>query len=129
MKILDVKSMRRPMPLIETKKSLKELKVNETLKVIIDNETSVKNIVHFLNDNRVPEKQSVEGGIFELIVSLAVESTDTVDETIYCSTPDNKGNSYVVLFAKTGLGEGSDELGEALTGAMIHTLKSMDILP
>ncbi len=129
MKILDVKGMRCPMPLIETKKALKELKDNETLKVIIDNETSVKNIVHFLNDNKVPVKQSTDGGIFELIVSQAAESLDKVDEATYCSTPDSKGNSYVVMLAKNRLGEGSDELGEALAGAMINTLKSMDTLP
>ena len=39
------------MPLIETKKALKGLQENESLKIIIDNETSVKNVVHFLNDN------------------------------------------------------------------------------
>jgi len=129
MKTLDVKGMRCPMPLIETKKALKELKDDETLKIILDNETSVKNVVHFLNDNNVPLKQSTDGRISELIVSQAAESIEQVDETAYCAPPEKKGDSYVVLLAKNRLGEGSDELGEALAGAMINTLKSMDTLP
>jgi len=129
MKILDVKGMRCPMPLIETKKALKDLGDDETLKIILDNETSVKNVVHFLSDNKVPVKQSTDGGVFELIVNPVAGSLDEVDETAYCVAPANKGNSYVILLAKNRLGEGSDELGEALAGAMINTLKSMDTLP
>jgi selenium metabolism protein YedF len=129
MKILDVKGMNCPMPLIETKKALKDLGADETLKVILDNETSVINVVHFLNDNNVPVKQSSKGGVYELIVSQATENLDKVDETAYCALPSSKGNSYVVLLAKNRLGEGSDELGEALAGAMINTLKAMDTLP
>jgi selenium metabolism protein YedF len=129
MKILDVKGKRCPLPLIETKKALKDLGVNETLKIILDNETSVKNVMHFLNDNNVPVKQSSDGVISELIVSQVAESLEEVDETAYCAAPEPKGNSYVVLLAKNRLGEGSDELGEALAGAMINTIKSMDTLP
>ncbi len=129
MKILDVKGMRCPMPLIETKKALKDLGDGETLKILLDNETSVKNVVHFLNDNNVPLKQSSEGGVSELVVSQAAESLEEVDETAYCAPSAVKGNSYVVLLAKNRLGEGSDELGEALAGAMINTLKAMDSLP
>jgi len=129
MKILDVKGKPCPMPLIETKKALKDLNSDETLKIIIDNETSVKNVMHFLNDNKIPVRQSGEAGIFELLVSKTDENLEEVDETAYCSPGTEKGSSYVVLLAKNRLGEGSDELGEALAGAMINTLKSMDTLP
>jgi selenium metabolism protein YedF len=132
MEILDVKGLNCPMPLIKTKKALKELKDTESLKIIIDNETSVKNVLHFLNDNTIPVKQTKAGGIFELIVSQGIESIESlenVDETTYCTTSFQKRDSYVVLLAKNQLGEGSDELGKALAGAMIDTLKSMDTLP
>jgi len=129
MKILDVKGKRCPMPLIETKKALKELDADETLKVIIDNETSVKNVVHFLNDNNIPVRQTGDAGIFELVVSQTNDNLEEVDETAYCSPSGTTGNKYVVMLAKNRLGEGSAELGEALAGAMINTLKSMDSLP
>lgn len=130
MKILDVKGKRCPMPLIETKKALKGLQANESLKIIIDNETSVKNVVHFLNDNNIAVGQNTEtDGIYELIVNTTETIPEEVDETAYCSSSGEKGNNYVVMLSKNRLGEGSDELGEALVGAMINTLKSMDTLP
>ena len=130
MKILDVKGKRCPMPLIETKKALKGLQANESLKIIIDNETSVKNVVHFLNDNNIAVGQNTEtDGVYELIVNTTETIPEEVDETAYCSSSGEKGNNYVVMLSKNRLGEGSDELGEALVGAMINTLKSMDTLP
>ena len=131
MKILDVKGKGCPMPLIETKKALKGLQVNESLKIIIDNETSVKNVIHFLNDNNIAVGQNTEtDGVFELIVNTTETIPEEVDETAYCSSSScEMGIDYVVMLTKSRLGEGSDELGEALAGAMINTLKSMDTLP
>ena len=48
MKTLDATGLKCPMPLIETKKALKEINKDEALRIIIDNETSVKNVEHFL---------------------------------------------------------------------------------
>jgi len=121
--------MRCPMPLIETKKALKELDDNETLKILIDNETSVKNVVHFLKDNNIPVSQELNNGLWELTLNKGESDLETVDETAYCATPATGDGSYVVLLAKNRLGEGSDELGEALAGAMINTLKAMEPLP
>ena len=120
------------MPLIETKKALKGLQENESLKIIIDNETSVKNVVHFLNDNNIAVGQNTKAdGVFELIVNTTEAIPEEVDETAYCSTcaSNEKRDNYVVRLAKDRLGEGPDELGEALAVAMINTLKSMDTLP
>ncbi len=35
----------------------------------------------------------------------------------------------MVVYAKDRIGEGSDELGNALVGAMLNTIKEMDTLP
>jgi len=130
MKIVDVKGMKCPMPLIETKKALKELEKDETLKIIIDNETSVKNVSRFLSDNNIPVHQIEKNGIFELTVNKLTEELISPDAASYCTTePVSKDNSYVVLMAKDRLGEGSDELGQALAGAMLNTLKSLGKFP
>jgi len=47
MKTIDVRGKQCPMPLIETKKALKETEENENLKILIDNPTSAKNVTHF----------------------------------------------------------------------------------
>ena len=118
------------MPLIETKKALKEIKEGETLKILIDNETSVKNVTHFLKDNSFPVEQVKNGDVYELVVNkTGDDSFETVDEVAYCETPSTKDKSYVVVYAKDRIGEGSEELGNALVGAMLHSIKAMETLP
>ncbi len=130
MKILDAKGLKCPMPLIETKKALKEIEVDETLKILIDNETSVKNVTHFLNDNNIPVQQNKKDGIFELVVNKTEDdSYETSDAEAYCEVPAAKDNSYVVMLAKDYLGEGEHELGHALVGSMLNTINSMERLP
>lgn len=130
MKTLDVKGLKCPMPLIETKKALKEIKVDETLKIIIDSETSVKNVTHFLEDNKIPVSQNKKNGVFELTVNKPEdESFETSDAEAYCEVPAEKDKSFVVMLSKDHLGEGSHELGQALVGSMLNTIKAMEALP
>lgn len=129
MKILDVKGMKCPMPLIETKKALKGIEKDEALKIIIDNETSVKNVEHFLTDNGMEVSKSEKNGIWEIVVNKNDNDLEDVQAEAYCSTSVEADKSYVVMLAKDRLGEGSEELGIALVGAMLNALKSMDTLP
>jgi len=129
MKIIDVKGKQCPMPLIETKKALKETGENEIFKILIDNPTSAKNVTHFLNDNQISYSENKNGEIIEIIVNNEGKNLDEVDETAYCAIEPVKPENFVVLMAKDRLGEGSDELGEALAGAMINTLKAIEPLP
>jgi len=129
MKILDLTGLKCPMPLIETKKALKTLENESTLKIIIDNETSFKNVTHFLNDHNISVIRNQQGKLFELLINppenLDVESSDPA---LWCE-PESDGDNFVIFFSKDRIGEGSEELGHALVGAMLNTLKSTDRLP
>lgn len=129
MKTIDVKGKQCPMPLIETKKALKEIGENESLQILIDNPTSAKNVSHFLNDNNISFTEQKNGSVIELMVNHNGKSLEEVDETAYCEVDLPQAANYVVLMSKDRIGEGSDELGEALAGAMLNTLNSMDPLP
>lgn len=129
MKVIDVKGKQCPMPLIETKKALKEAADKESIKILIDNPTSVKNVTHYLSDNQISFVEQKSGEVIELIVNKNGEDLEDTDETAYCTTDIPQPENYIVLMAKDRIGEGSDELGEALAGAMINTLKSMNPLP
>ena len=129
MKTLDAKGLKCPMPLIETKKALKEIEKDEALKIIIDNETSVKNVEHFLTDNGMEASRTEKDGIYEIIVNKQDGDLDEVQAEAYCATPENQDNSYVVMFAKDRLGEGSEELGNVLVGGFLNTIKERDVLP
>ncbi len=132
MKILDLKGLKCPMPLIETKKALKEIEKDEVLKIIIDNETSVKNVEHFLTDNGMEVSRSEKNGIYEIVVNKQEGDLEDVHAEAYCSTcstATETDNSYLVMFAKDRLGEGSEELGNVLVGGFLNTLNERDVLP
>jgi len=129
MKIIDVKGKKCPMPLIETKKALKELTADESLKVILDSETSVQNVLKYLKDNGISAEQKKKGSEFELLVSKSgqIETLSEVDP--YCETSVSTDKSYVVVFAKDRIGEGDNELGLVLAGSLLNTIKEYDVLP
>lgn len=129
MKILDAKGLKCPMPLIETKKALKEIEKDETLKIIVDNETSVKNVEHFLTDNGMEVERSEKNGIFEIVVNKQDGDLEDVQAEAYCTPSGEPDNSYAVMFAKDRLGEGSDELGNVLVAGLLNTIKERDVLP
>ncbi len=129
MRTLDVKGLACPMPLIKTKKALQELEKDETLKVIIDNDTSVSNVLHFLNDNDIPVTQKKEGGITELTVNKTDANIDDVEVDQYCEVDLPATNDFVLVFAKNRIGEGNEELGKMLVKGFLDTFNEMDRLP
>jgi selenium metabolism protein YedF len=129
MKIIDVRGKKCPMPLIETKKALKELAEGESLKVVLDSETSVQNVMRYLKDNGITAEQQKKGSEFELLVSKSgkIETLSEVDP--YCEAPVPTDKSYVVVFAKDRIGEGDNELGLVLAGSLLNTIREYDVLP
>ena len=129
MKVLDVIGLQCPIPLIETKKALKDIEPTESLKVITDNITSVKNIMHFLTDNSIPAVKKQVGDYYEIIINNPELDLEDVDEKAYCTPALPVDNSYVMVFSTDSIGQGSHELGFALIGALFATLKNTDNLP
>ena len=129
MKTVDARGLKCPMPLIETKKALMDAASGESLRILIDNETSVKNVTHYLEDNGIAIEKSKEGDTWQLSVNRGEENIASTAPEEYCEVPGDNGLNYVVLLAKNRIGEGSDELGEKLVGSLLESLKAQDVLP
>jgi selenium metabolism protein YedF len=129
MKIIDVKGKKCPMPLIETKKALKEIGNDESLKVILDSETSVQNVMRYLKDNNILAEQQKIGNEFEVLVKGFGNSAELTDVEPYCETSTQVDKSYIVVFAKDRVGEGDEDLGLVLAGSLLNTIKEYDVLP
>ncbi|NOX48559.1 MAG: sulfurtransferase-like selenium metabolism protein YedF [Chlorobi bacterium] len=129
MKTIDVKGMQCPMPLIETKKALKGIEEGESLKIIIDNATSVTNVLRFLGDNGVPVTKSQNGHITELTVNKQGSEIENAEVDEYCEVDLPLDNNFILVFAKNRIGEGAEELGEMLVGGFLKTFKEMEKLP
>ncbi len=69
MKTIDAKGQLCPMPLIMTKKALSEMAGNETLEILIDNDTSVKNVSRFLNEHQMTVNSEKQGEVYRLLVT------------------------------------------------------------
>jgi selenium metabolism protein YedF len=129
MKTVDAQGKMCPMPLIMTKKALSEISENETLEILIDNETSVKNVSRFLEEHNMSISTEKQGKVFRLKVSKTGVIPEETKAEDYCETPVPVSSDYVIAIQKNKLGQGNDELGELLIKGFINTLPEMDNKP
>lgn len=129
MKTVDAKGLKCPMPLILTKRALLEIDRDETLEILIDNETSVKNVSRFLTEHQMRVSTENQGGIYRLTVSKTGIITEQARAEDYCGLPQQEPGDYLVCFQKNIVGESSDELGTRLIQLFINTLPDIDHKP
>lgn len=129
MKTIDAKGKLCPMPLIMTKKALGELTENESLEVIMDNETSVKNVTRYLEELGMKPVIEKKDSIFHVFANKTSEVSENVKVEDFCTIDNDKLSDYIISFQKNKLGEGSDELGTILAKAFINTLPEIEVKP
>ncbi|HNW97481.1 MAG TPA: sulfurtransferase-like selenium metabolism protein YedF [Bacteroidales bacterium] len=129
MKIVDAKGKLCPVPIIMTKKAINEIKENESLKILIDNETSVKNVTRFLEENGMKVHTEKKGNVFELTVNKTGNIPESANAEDYCQVEDVKVSNYVVSIQRNRLGDGAEELGTILIKGFINTLPEIDVKP
>jgi len=118
------------MPLIQTKKALKEISKDEALKIIIDDKESKTNVMRFLKDNEVEAVLKEKDGIFEIIANKSEDDIELNDAEAYCEiSPEEVKNDYVMVFGKNYIGEGSEELGKVLMGGFLEAILYQDDRP
>ncbi|HOY30558.1 MAG TPA: sulfurtransferase-like selenium metabolism protein YedF [Bacteroidales bacterium] len=129
MKTIDAKGKQCPMPLIMAKKALEEIAVDETLEILIDNETSLKNVTRFLEDNGMKTIIQTLAGVFHLFVNKTGEFSKYSKSEDYCEISTAGTSDYVIAFQRNFLGDGDPELGKILLKAFINTLPEIENKP
>ena len=129
MRTVDAKGKLCPMPLIMTKKAIDEIKENESLKILIDNDTSVKNVTRFLEEHGMKVNTEKNGNVYELIVNKTGDIPEGTKAEDYCSVEDAKLTNYVVAIQRNKLGDGAEELGTILIKGFINTLPEVTLKP
>lgn len=128
MKVINCKGLICPMPLIETKKAIKESKVGDMLVVEVDNETSFNNLSHFLNDNGLTFDYKQDASLYRLTFEVK-ELASKPNEMPNVAIPIvNKGN-YIVVIDSNSMGYGNEDLGKILIKGFINTLDQLESLP
>ncbi len=131
-KVIDCKGMLCPKPLIETKKALKESKVGESIEIILDNDTSCKNVLHFLNDNGVKNTITQEGKLFRVHITVPErlsQPTKSVDEYCEIQPISNSKGNYIIVLSSHIMGKGNDDLGKILMKGFLNTVPELNPLP
>jgi selenium metabolism protein YedF len=127
--IVDARGLACPQPVILARKALE---AHGRIVVMVDNPTAVENI------RRLGAKMGCEmvleekgGGIVHvhLIRGETAPPEEADLEGLAVCTPAGGGDPYVVSLPENRMGRGSEELGEILMKAFVHTLTQLDPLP
>ncbi len=130
MKIIDCKGLICPMPLIETKKAIKESGLGEELQVIVDNETSFNNVSHFLKDNGYVFNHTKDDKVYSIVFNTNKLEVKKVEKQPSAQTISNtsKGD-YIIVLTSNSMGSGDDDLGKLLVKGFLNTIDQLDSLP
>ena len=129
MNYVDTRGKLCPIPLIMTKKALSEISGDNSLRVMIDNETSVKNVSRFLEEHNMKVLTEKQGDTYLLTVNKTGVIPQESKPEDYCNVPSPAKYDYVIAIQKDMLGYGSDELGRLLIKGLINTLPEIDHKP
>ena len=131
-KLVDCRGMVCPQPLVETRREIKKSNPGEAITVVVDNSTSLKNILRFLEDNGVEcvVKQEAESSSITFNVPLQMTQPDKRAEE-YCdvSPKPDVNSGFIVLLNSATMGMGNDELGKILMKGFLSTLLELKATP
>jgi selenium metabolism protein YedF len=128
MKIIDCKGLVCPMPLIETKKKIKESALGEEIQVEVDNETSFNNLSHFLTDNGLTFEYKKEASVYQIRFILNKLQSNTSSQVTDIKPKSNIGN-FIIVLSSNFMGSGNDDLGKLLLKGFINSIDQIESLP
>ena len=129
MKKVDTRGKKCPLPIIETRKALKESAPGEPFAVITDNSTSFSNISRFLKDNRIDYSCEENNGTWTFTVNSASGATELTEAENYCEIDPPANEGFAVVISSDEMGSGDPVLGKKLMKSFFIALSCMDIPP
>lgn len=119
-----------PIPVVKTKKAVEALTADDTVEVLVDNETAVQNVGRFAQSLGFTVKSEKLGeGQYRVCFDAkkgAAEGSAPAES--FCSVSAAKKNTVVVV-SSDKMGEGSEELGGILIKSFFYALTQQDELP
>jgi len=120
-----------PLPVIEAKKAIEEMKGMGVVEVSVDNEIAVQNLRKLAAHKKLEssdEKRSDNLYIVKIAVNNEGKEEKLVEDEIAPLPETGKKNTIIVLGSNT-MGSGSDELGEILMKGFVFALTKQSTLP
>jgi selenium metabolism protein YedF len=114
-----------PLPVIETKKALREHEVVQTL---VDNEIATQNLKKMAEQlGYIYQMDQDAPNHYTVVISKA--NVDLTEEVPEAAEPIAMVEDYIVVVDTNVMGRGSDELGKNLLKGFIYSLTEQDVLP
>ena len=123
-----------PIPVIKTKKALKEITETTLEEVHVDNEIAVQNLSKMAKQKNLEykcEKLEEQHYIIKINAEaegVSIQQKAPAENDKEICYPDRKSNTVVVL-SSNQMGNGSEELGQILMKGFIFALTELDELP
>lgn len=122
MKKLDARGWTCPLPVIETKKCVETMNVNEQLEILVDNEIAVQNLTKFASQrNHSVVSKKLEEKTYQVILTVGAQED--------CECKEDKTSDFIVAVGSNKMGDGDPALGTALMKAFIFALTKQDQYP
>ena len=118
MKIIDCSGKTCPLPVIETKRALKEKDLQE-IAVLVDNHVSCENVMRFLESQGYSVTTIEEDGKYHIEGTRSHLSEHTLET----------GKKLLIFIDGETVGRGSEELGQILMRSFLITLSELNPLP
>ena len=119
-----------PIPVVKTKKAIEALTADETVVVLVDNETALQNVTKAARTMGFEAQQeTVSDKEFKITIQVVKGVAAPAEEAPAACCCEGYKKNYVVAVSSDKMGEGSEELGKVLIKAFFFALTQQDELP
>lgn len=119
-----------PIPVVKTKKAIEALTADETVVVLVDNETALQNVTKAARTMGFEAQQeTVSDKEFKITIQVVKGAVAPAEEVPAACCCEGYKKNYVVAVSSDKMGEGSEELGKVLIKAFFFALTQQDELP
>lgn len=119
-----------PIPVVKTKKAIEALTADETVVVLVDNETALQNVTKAARTMGFEAQQeTVSDKEFKITIQVVKGVAAPAEEAPAACCCEGYKKNVVVAVSSDKMGEGSEELGKVLIKAFFFALTQQDELP
>lgn len=130
--IVDARGEACPIPVVKTKQAIADLHGTGVVETLVDNEIAVQNLTKMAGMKGYGVESQREGeNCFRVKLTVGEVEDDSMEqggEKFLCQ-PCATGSNVVVAVGADHMGEGSQELGEALLKGFLFALTVQETLP
>ncbi|WP_416334842.1 sulfurtransferase-like selenium metabolism protein YedF [Anaerococcus sp. DFU013_CI05] len=126
---IDVLGKACPIPVIETKKALRENPDEKTFEILVDNEVATENLAKMAHELKI---DYTVGKLADRKYEVSLEKTEASrehsvieDYSVNQATSDN----YIVIVNSDKIGDGDEEFSKQLLEGFIYSVTEQDHLP